>query len=34
MVVSLRLTEDEHALAASYSRLHGMSIGEAFKRAF
>lgn len=34
MAFSIRLTEDEKALAESYAKLHSMSIGEAFKKAF
>lgn len=33
MAFSIRLTEAEHRLAESYSRIHSISIGEAFKRA-
>ena len=33
MIVSIRLTEDERALAESYARLHSLSLSEAFKRA-
>lgn len=33
MAFSIRLTEQEKALAESYARLHSMSVGEAFKRA-
>ena len=33
MSFSIRLTEQEQELAASYARLHSMSLGEAFKRA-
>lgn len=33
MSFSIRLTEEERAVADSYARLHSMSIGEAFKRA-
>ena len=33
MTVSIRLTEDERALAESYARLHSLSLSEAFKRA-
>ncbi|MCD7927733.1 MAG: DUF6290 family protein [Oscillospiraceae bacterium] len=33
MSFSIRLTEEERALAESYARLHSMSVGEAFKRA-
>ena len=33
MAFSIRLTEEEKALAESYARLHSMSLAEAFKRA-
>lgn len=33
MAFSIRLTENEKALAESYAKLHSMSLGEAFKRA-
>ena len=33
MGFSIRLTEEEKALASSYAKLHSMSLGEAFKRA-
>ena len=33
MPFSIRLTEEEKALAESYAKLHSMSVGEAFKRA-
>ena len=33
MPFSIRLTEEEKALAESYAQLHSMSVGEAFKRA-
>ncbi len=33
MAFSIRLTEEEKALAESYARLHAISLGEAFKRA-
>lgn len=33
MSFSIRLTEEERAIADSYARLHSVSIGEAFKRA-
>ena len=33
MGFSIRLSEEERALADSYARLHSMSLGEAFKRA-
>ena len=32
MAFSIRLTEDEKALAESYARLHSVSLAEAFKR--
>lgn len=33
MAFSIRLNEQERKLATSYSRLHGISLGEAFKQA-
>ena len=33
MPFSIRLKEEEKALAESYAKLHSMSVGEAFKRA-
>ena len=33
MAFSIRLTEEEKALAESYAKLHALSLGEAFKRA-
>lgn len=33
MAFSIRLSEEEKALATSYARLHSISVGEAFKRA-
>jgi hypothetical protein len=33
MIVSIRLTEDERALAESYAKLHSFTLAEAFKRA-
>lgn len=33
MSFSIRLTEEEKALAESYARMHSLSVGEAFKRA-
>ena len=33
MAFSIRLTEEERALAESYAKLHSMSMGEAFKMA-
>ena len=33
MGFSIRLTEEEKALASSYAKLHSISLGEAFKRA-
>lgn len=33
MAFSIRLTEEERALAESYARLHSMSLAEEFKRA-
>lgn len=33
MSFSIRLTKEERNLAASYARLHSLSMGEAFKKA-
>lgn len=33
MAFSIRLTEEERSLVDSYSKLHAISIAEAFKRA-
>ena len=33
MSFSIRLTDEERALAEAYAKLHGMPLGEAFKRA-
>ena len=33
MSFSIRLTNEEKALAESYAKLHSVSLGEAFKRA-
>ena len=33
MSFSIRLTDTEKALVESYAKLHGISLGEAFKRA-
>ncbi len=33
MSFSIRLNEQEKALAESFAKLHSMSVGEAFKRA-
>lgn len=33
MAFSIRLTEEEKALATSYAKLHSLSLGEAFKKA-
>ena len=33
MAFSIRLSEEEMALAESYAKLHSMSLAEAFKRA-
>ena len=33
MAYSIRLTEDERALAESYAKIHSISLSEAFKRA-
>ena len=34
MTFSIRLTPEEKELAKSYSKLHSISMAEAFKRAF
>lgn len=34
MSFSIRLTENEKKLAESYAKIHGVSIGEAMKKAF
>ena len=34
MSFSIRLTPEEKSLAESYAKLHSLSVGEAFKRAF
>lgn len=34
MSFSIRLTAEEKALAESYAKIHSMSVGEAFKKAF
>ena len=34
MVVSIRMTEEEKALATSYAKIRGMSLSEAIKRAY
>ncbi len=34
MVVSIRMTEEEKALASSYAKIRGMNLSEAIKRAF
>lgn len=34
MSFSIRLNQEERALAESYARLHDISVGEAFRRAF
>ncbi|MCL2052794.1 MAG: DUF6290 family protein [Lachnospiraceae bacterium] len=34
MAFSIRLTEEERRLADSYAKIHAISVGEAFKRAF
>ncbi len=34
MAFSIRLTEQEKQIADSYAKLHSISVGEAFKRAF
>lgn len=33
MSFSIRLTNEERALAESYAKLHSLSLGDAFKRA-
>jgi predicted DNA-binding protein len=33
MSFSIRLTDEEKQLAESYAKIHGISVGEAFKRA-
>lgn len=33
MAFSIRLTNEEKALAESYAKLHSLSLGEAFKKA-
>lgn len=33
MNFSIRLTDEERALAESYSKIHSISMGEAFKKA-
>ncbi len=33
MPLSIRLTDEERALAESYAKLHSYSLSEAFKRA-
>ncbi|RRD95239.1 antitoxin [Clostridiales bacterium COT073_COT-073] len=33
MAFSIRLSEEEKKLANSYATVHGISLGEAFKRA-
>lgn len=33
MAFSIRLTNEERALAESYARLHSVSLAEAFKKA-
>ena len=33
MAFSIRMNDEEKALAESYAKLHAMSLGEAFKRA-
>lgn len=34
MVISIRMTEEEKALASSYAKIRGMSLSEAIKRAY
>ena len=33
MSFSIRMTDEEKALAESYAKMHSLSLGEAFKRA-
>lgn len=33
MAFSIRLTEKEKSIAASYAKLHSLTLGEAFKQA-
>ena len=33
MAFSIRLTDEERKLVESYSKIHSISLGEAFKRA-
>ena len=33
MSFSIRMTEEEHALASHYAKVHRISLGEAFKQA-
>ncbi|MCR5203257.1 MAG: DUF6290 family protein [Lachnospiraceae bacterium] len=33
MAFSIRLTDEEKALAESYAKIHSISLGEAFKKA-
>ena len=33
MSFSIRLSNEEKALAESYAKIHGLSLGEAFKKA-
>lgn len=33
MSFSIRMTDDEKRLAESYAKIHGFSLGEAFKKA-
>lgn len=33
MAFSIRLTDEEKALAESYAKIHSISVGEAFKQA-
>ncbi|MBR3355817.1 MAG: antitoxin [Oscillospiraceae bacterium] len=33
MAFSIRLSDEEKALADSYARMHNVSLGEAFKKA-
>lgn len=34
MSFSIRLNQEERALAESYAKLHDISVGEAFRQAF
>lgn len=34
MAFSIRLSDEERRLADSYAKIHSISVGEAFKKAF